>query len=124
MPVVSDASPLILHAKIERLNLLKELYSEVIIPSQVRDEVLKQRNKYSSLLVLEMVTEVMKEFGEDHGVIYVDKAEDALEKVVELIESGSVEEHGSRGRKFVEKYNWDDIVDDFEGVLVEVVRNK
>ena len=124
MPVVSDASPLILHAKIERLNLLKELYSEVIIPSQVRDEVLKQRNKSSSLLVLEMVTEVMKEFGEDHGVIYVDKAEDALEKVVELIESGSVEEHGSRGRKFVEKYNWDDIVDDFEGVLVEVVRNK
>ena len=54
MPVVSDASPLILLAKIERLNLLKELYSEVIIPSQVRDEVLKQRDKSSSLLVLEM----------------------------------------------------------------------
>ena len=54
MPVVSDASPLILFAKIERLNLLKELYSEVIIPSQVGDEVIKQRNKSSSLMVLEI----------------------------------------------------------------------
>ncbi len=39
MPVVSDASPLILLAKIGKLNLLKELYLEIIIPSQVPDIV-------------------------------------------------------------------------------------
>jgi predicted nucleic acid-binding protein len=79
MPVISDASPLILLAKIERINILKELYSEVIIPSQVRDEVIKQRNKSSSLMVLEMdkgwikVEEVglsseVKEMGERLGL--------------------------------------------------------
>jgi glycosyltransferase involved in cell wall biosynthesis len=62
----------------------------------------------------------MKEFGEDHGVIYVDKTEDVVKKVIELIEKGSVEEKGRKARGFVEKYNWEDIVDDFEGILEEV----
>jgi glycosyltransferase involved in cell wall biosynthesis len=60
---------------------------------------------------------IMKEFGEDHGIIYVDKPEDALNKAVELIEKRRVEEQGLKARKFVEKYNWDVIVDDFEGIL-------
>ena len=63
---------------------------------------------------------VMEEFGEDHGVIYVDKPEDALRKAVELIENEMVKEHGSKARKFVERYNWDDLVDEFEGILEEV----
>ena len=67
---------------------------------------------------------VMKEFGEGHGVIYVDKPEDVLKTAIEVMENGSVEEHGSRARKFVEKYNWEGIVADFEGVLEEVVRSE
>jgi glycosyltransferase involved in cell wall biosynthesis len=63
---------------------------------------------------------VMKEFGKNHGVIYVNKAEDVLKKAIELIENGRVEEHGARARGFVEKYNWDDIVADFEGVFEEL----
>ena len=65
---------------------------------------------------------VMKEFGEDHGVIYVDKPEDVLRKVIELIDNGHVEGEGRKARKFVEKYNWDDIVDEFERVLEEVIK--
>ena len=65
---------------------------------------------------------VMREFGEDHGIIYVDKPEDALKKAIELIENGTVKEYGLKARRFVEKYNWDDIVDDFEGVLEEIIR--
>ena len=60
---------------------------------------------------------VMREFGEGNGVIYVDKPEDALERAVELIEGGMIEEYGSKARGFVEPYNWDDIVDEFERVL-------
>ena len=42
MPVVSDASPLILLAKIRRLDLLKKLYSEVLIPREVEKEVTRR----------------------------------------------------------------------------------
>jgi glycosyltransferase involved in cell wall biosynthesis len=63
---------------------------------------------------------VITEFGEGHGVIYVDKSEDALKKAIELIEKGRVEEEGRKARGFVEKYNWDDIVADFERILEEL----
>ena len=65
---------------------------------------------------------VMKEFGEGHGVIYVDKPEDAFGKTIELIELGSVKEEGRKARKFVEEYSWDSIVDEFERILEEVIK--
>ena len=65
---------------------------------------------------------VMKEFGVDHGIIYVDESEEALKKAIELVKNGSVEEHGSKARGFVEKYNWEDIVGEFEKVLEEVIK--
>ena len=63
---------------------------------------------------------LMKEFGDDHGVIYVDKPEDVFKKAIELIENGTLKEHGLKARGFVEKYNWDDVVDEFEGILEEL----
>jgi len=66
---------------------------------------------------------VMKEFGEGNGVIYVDRPEDVVKKAVELIESGSIEEEGIKARKFVERYSWDNVVDEFERVLREIVEN-
>ena len=65
---------------------------------------------------------VMKEFGEGNGVLYVDKPEDALWKGVELIEGGTVEEHGVKARGFVEGCGWDDVVDEFEKILEEVIK--
>jgi predicted nucleic acid-binding protein len=53
MPVVSDASPLLLLAKIGKLNLLKELYHEVVIPSPVRDEVVKYEDEASARIISE-----------------------------------------------------------------------
>lgn len=50
MPVVSDASPLLLLAKIGKLDLLKELYQEIIIPLEVRNEVVKYNDEASSLI--------------------------------------------------------------------------
>ncbi len=37
-----------------------------------------------------------------------------------MIENEVLEEYESKARKFVEKYNWDGIVDDFEGILGEL----
>jgi len=64
---------------------------------------------------------IKKEFGNDNGVIYVDRPEDVLEKAVELIENGGIEKEGRKARKFVEKYSWDNIVDEVERVLEEVI---
>lgn len=60
---------------------------------------------------------VMKEFGEGSGVVYVDRPEDTLRIGIELIERGMLEEYGSKGRAFVKRYGWDDIVDEFEEIL-------
>jgi glycosyltransferase involved in cell wall biosynthesis len=65
---------------------------------------------------------VMKEFGNGHGVIYVDKTEDVLKKAIELIENESVVEEGRKARRFVEKNSWDDITDEFEMVLEEIIK--
>jgi glycosyltransferase involved in cell wall biosynthesis len=67
---------------------------------------------------------IMKEFGGDYGVIYVDKTEDVLNKAIELIDNGTLKEYGLKARGFVEKYNWDDVVDDFEGILIGSIKNK
>lgn len=56
-------------------------------------------------------------FGKEHGVIYVDKPEDVLWRAVELIGEGMVEEYGVKAWRFVENSGWDDVVDDFEGIL-------
>jgi len=60
MPAVSDASPLILFAKIGRLNLIMQLFSEIIIPIQVRDEVIKHDDESSSLIISEIENEWIK----------------------------------------------------------------
>jgi len=40
--VVSNSSPLILYARIGRLDLLREVFSEVIIPTAVHEEIVTQ----------------------------------------------------------------------------------
>ena len=63
---------------------------------------------------------VLDEFKTNNGVVYVDKPEDSLYKAIELMESNSIDEHGLKAREFVEKYDWDDVVDEFENILEEI----
>lgn len=67
---------------------------------------------------------MMKEFGQDNGVVYIDKPQDVVTKTLELIQNGSLEELGSKARSFVEKYSWDNITDEFERILEEVIKEK
>jgi len=67
---------------------------------------------------------VMAEFGEGHGVIYVDRPEDVVAKAIELAGSGSVKDLGTRARRLVEKNDWKTIADAFERVLEEAIRDK
>ncbi len=62
---------------------------------------------------------IMKEFGENNGVVYVDRPEDVIPKALELIESGTIEELRLRARRFVQRFSWDRITDEFENILLK-----
>jgi glycosyltransferase involved in cell wall biosynthesis len=61
---------------------------------------------------------VMKEFGTDNGIIYVDKPKDVLKKAIELVERRIVGKEGRKTRKFVGMLDWDDIANKFERVMM------
>lgn len=67
---------------------------------------------------------IIREFGEDNGVVYVDRPEDAVTKAMELVQSGKIEELGQKARSFVEAYSWQSISDEFERILQGVTKNK
>ncbi len=67
---------------------------------------------------------IVKEFGEDAGVVYVDRPEDAVRKAIDLAQSGRVEELGVKARRFAERHSWDSITDEFEGILTMVIEEK
>ena len=67
---------------------------------------------------------IMKEFGHDNAVIYVDQPMDVLKKVIELCnDHRSVRKHGNKARKLVEKYSWDKVTRGFEDVLNSLVKD-
>ncbi len=67
---------------------------------------------------------VMKEFGVDNGVIYVDRPEEAITKAMELAGSSQLDELGLKAGKFIEKYSWERVTDEFEKTLEEVIKEK
>ena len=66
---------------------------------------------------------VMREFGEDNGVVYVEKPENVIEKAIELIQNGKLKELGMKAGSFIERYSWDHITDKFERTLEDTRRD-
>jgi glycosyltransferase involved in cell wall biosynthesis len=67
---------------------------------------------------------IMKEFGHNNGVIYVEHPTEVLKKVIELCnDDGIIREQGNKARNFVEKYSWDKITESFEDILDSLVKN-
>jgi glycosyltransferase involved in cell wall biosynthesis len=67
---------------------------------------------------------IMKEFGEDNGVVYINRPEEAVAKAIELKQNGSIKEFGRKARKFAERNSWHAITDEFERILNEVIKEK
>jgi len=57
---------------------------------------------------------VMLEFGENNGIIFVDRPEEVIEKAANIIEENRLSELGMKARKCVEKYDWNLITNNFE----------
>jgi glycosyltransferase involved in cell wall biosynthesis len=63
---------------------------------------------------------IMKEFGVDSGILYIDKSEDVLQKTIELTPE-ELRTHGVKARRAVENKDWSAIADEFERTLHDVI---
>jgi glycosyltransferase involved in cell wall biosynthesis len=64
---------------------------------------------------------ISMEFGEDHGLFYVNKSQEVLPLAKELAETNKIKEEGIKGRKFVENNDWKVITDKFEETLEKLL---
>jgi glycosyltransferase involved in cell wall biosynthesis len=64
---------------------------------------------------------IYKEFGENHGIIYVDGANEVLEIVKNMSKNNIIRKEGIKGRKFVESNDWEIITDKFEKTLNDLL---
>jgi len=67
---------------------------------------------------------IMREFGDKSGIVYIDRPEDALAAAIKLSKNGALAELGAKSRRFIEKYDWDSITDEFESLLKEAIESK
>jgi glycosyltransferase involved in cell wall biosynthesis len=61
---------------------------------------------------------IMKEFGDNNGVLYAAMPEEVVHNAIKLTEYKGFIKEGLKARNFVEKLSWNSIVDSFEGILV------
>jgi glycosyltransferase involved in cell wall biosynthesis len=65
---------------------------------------------------------LMKEFGEDSGVVYVDRPDQALSLATELAKDRrNLNELGLKAASYVKKYSWQSLTDSFEKILDSLV---
>jgi len=65
---------------------------------------------------------IVQEFGEDSGLVYVDRPEDALAEAVSIAGNGVAADLGAKCRRFVAGRGWDSVTDEFESILEGAVR--
>src|SRR5690606_9474785 len=60
---------------------------------------------------------IVKEFGSDNGVVYVENAGEVIRKATELSHNGSIIHLDAKARQFVIPNDWDMITNTFEQTL-------
>lgn len=60
---------------------------------------------------------IFKEFGEGHGIEYVNEASEVLDKAQIILDSSDYDKIANSGRKYVKNNDWNIITDEFENVL-------
>lgn len=64
---------------------------------------------------------IIKEFGEDNGILYADRTESVFELVLKFINSGHIAFTGIKARRFAERRDWALIADEFEKILTRLI---
>jgi len=63
---------------------------------------------------------LVREFGDGHGVVYVDDPHQVVSTAVQLADRGEINKLGAMARAFVSRNDWETIVDEFERLLHEL----
>jgi glycosyltransferase involved in cell wall biosynthesis len=98
-----------------------------ILPSEINDTM----KKIVPIKILEYMAAgkpvistrlpgVLKEFGKNNGVLYVDKPEDTIGKSSIAYDS-QINDYRSKAKAFVKKYDWADITTDFERKITDIL---
>ena len=85
MKVISNASPLIALSQIERLNLLKEIWGEIIIPKAVYNEVVLKGKRKPGVKLIE------KAINEGWIKIFKIKNEQQVKTLMSILDYGEAE---------------------------------
>src|SRR5207249_3636364 len=64
---------------------------------------------------------LVREFGEGHGVVYVDDPSQVVETANQLADNGQIGPLGALARDFVSKNDWETVTDEFERYLRDMV---
>jgi glycosyltransferase involved in cell wall biosynthesis len=96
-----------------------ETIMQDIVPIKLYEYMAMQKPVISTRL-----SGIMKEFGEDNGVVYVDRSEDVIREALEMADSGFLQELGLKARQFVAGNSWEKITDEFEVILQEAINKR
>ncbi|MBE0526891.1 MAG: glycosyltransferase, partial [Candidatus Thorarchaeota archaeon] len=67
---------------------------------------------------------LMKEFGNDSGIIYIETPEELIPKALKLIQDKDLESAGAKARRSVESNDWNGIVTQFQEVIVDAIEHQ
>jgi glycosyltransferase involved in cell wall biosynthesis len=67
---------------------------------------------------------VVSKFGKGHGVAYVEKPEEVIDKAKELLVSPEWTSIGIEAREFAGRYSWENITDRFEAIVDRTIKEK
>lgn len=64
---------------------------------------------------------IFKEFGEGHGIVYINEAKEVLPRAQSILNNGKYNEIANSGREFVKSNDWNVITNNFEKVLIDLI---
>lgn len=67
---------------------------------------------------------MMEEFGENNGIVYVDRPGDTIKKAIELASQKNLQELGAKARELIQENSWDRSTDELERILSYTIEKK
>jgi glycosyltransferase involved in cell wall biosynthesis len=64
---------------------------------------------------------LVKEFGEDNGVVYIDGPGEALDTALDIVKTNRIENLGMKAIEFAQYHDWEKVTNEFERIIADSV---